>query len=270
MKRIITGICVWLLLCAVAALAEEAEMPAALPPTVTEIKGAQTAELSPARYPVFKSFPSGDAPTCQAYLSTLFDEEEATTSGEAQSGLSLAPIQLTSKFGSPGVPAGDEARWEPVQGLKLATFTVPSEYRKTAKILITWTVRVNGIPTALNIRPNLCSNWAGTSVQGFPEGQLITKLYINKIPTSKEVEITVPASSDLVISQPRPPAPTGCDPTLTGSYLISPDQFSDKQLPAKLTNIEIWWKNDTSMKLVSEGDWRNMIITFMPLGKDQN
>ncbi len=139
------------------------------------------------------------------------------------------------------------------------------QYRKSAKLLITWTVRVEGISEVINVwKAGLCHPWHGTSYQKFPGGDVMTKLYINGsatkpsdgTPFANTAKMTLPdgkAGKSVNIS----------DPTHTGSAVVTPDDFGG-EFPEELTII-IKWYNDTCMKAQSPANMRNLVVTITPM-----
>ncbi|MDD2702439.1 MAG: hypothetical protein PHC33_00280 [Candidatus Omnitrophica bacterium] len=281
----------------------DAEMPAALTPETTQVEGVTAATLGPAKYPMFYDYQSNDS-ACGDYLKKQFkvktgDEDDGT----ANSGMSLAPIYLQSQNSTNGWSGGQKVDYVQIPGLELKGYKIPEEYRKKAGILVTWTVRIESSRTApYQVQDNLCSgDWEGTSYQGFPSGEVKTKLFVTSgagtgnektksvgpeacmtIPDGGKTEITEvkkeeepPESSE---PTPRssvpivPPAssytmPPG-DPTHTGSYLITPADY-DGLLPAAL-DLEIRWINETSQQITSPAKMRSMIVTLMPEAEQAN
>ena len=110
-------------------------------------------------------------------------------------------------------------------------------YKKTAKIIVTWTVRVEAYTQAINLwtnNPRLCHPWHGTSYQSFPGGDVTTALYANGVKQGSDIAMTFPAlgsGSNYNAS----------DPTITGSVTLTPASFGgdfpkDIQLDIRLAN----------------------------------
>lgn len=251
----------------------DAEMVVPLIPQTTQVVGETDAKLGPSTYPMFYDYQSND-PACGDYLKKQFkvqtgDEDD----GVADSGLTLAPIYLQSKYSTNGWTGGRKQDFERISGLEIKGYEIPEEYRKKAGIMVTWTVRVEGSQTeAYNIQNNLCSGtWDGTSYQSFPGGEVKTKLYAisgkgtayeKAVPLGPEACMTIPDGGKTKVTEEYvPPSPPG-DPTHTGSYLITPDDF-DGLLPSTL-DLEIRWKNETCQQLTSPANMRSMIVTLMP------
>jgi hypothetical protein len=261
-----------------------AEMPAVLTPETTQIEGATDATLGPAKYPMFYDYQSND-PACGDYLKAQFkvqtkDEDD----GIADSGMTLAPIYLKSKSSTNGYTGlqsgGQKSEFVPLEGLKVAGYVIPEDYRKKAGILVTWTVRIEGSQTeAYKVQDNLCSGtWDGTSYQSFPGGEVKTKLFVSSGKGTAyektkdygpEACMTIPDGGKTEIKEKKKvPLPPPGDPTHTGSYLITPADFNGL-LPATL-DFEIRWKNETCQQLTSPAKMRSMIITLMPDAEQAN
>ncbi|HOW42936.1 MAG TPA: hypothetical protein P5110_06180 [Candidatus Omnitrophota bacterium] len=258
----------WLLVSGTALAKDTAQMTANLTPQVKEITGKSRIELDEARYPHFKSFEAGTQPECEEYLAAK--HEGKVENGTATDGLSLAPIHLKSKFSGKAAQES-EADFVPVEEFKYK-LAIPKEYRKTAKVIVTWTMEVFGnSPAAMEIENKLCEGaWYGTSIQAFPEGySVISRCIVNsdmKNPKG-EAKISMPPGEERThVSTPPPPPSPPCEPVMTGSALIMPDDYNG-ELPASLI-IEIYWKNDSPLTVFSPANSRQMTITLMPLDRE--
>jgi len=234
------------LLCVIVspALAEETTMPVNPTPVTEQVLGEDEATLPAAKFPKFSN--EGDNATCKEYLEATYPD-----------GLSLAPICTKSKYGD-GTQIGECPDYALIPGMEKASFAIPEAYRKTATVLVTWTIRVEGYGTeGYVIWPQLCDSWHGTSEQSFPEDVVKTRLYVNNTLLGQDAVMTIPAGNSVTLTQVN-------DPTHTGSYLIKPGDFGG-ELPATL-DIELKWINETSMKIVSPAKMRSMLITLTPIG----
>ncbi|HQJ16245.1 MAG TPA: hypothetical protein PLJ26_07145, partial [Candidatus Omnitrophota bacterium] len=152
-------------------------------------------------------------------------------------------------------------------GLVVENFRINKNFNRTARLLITWTVRIEGFSKDYSINPEFCGNWYGSLTTKFPSGEVKTALYIDGQQAGPEVIMQVPAGQDIVAREKRPPSGSGFDPTLVGTYVLTADNFPGKKFPEKIGLIEIRWKNETSMDIVSPKGMRNMIINMMPVTK---
>lgn len=217
---------------------EQMIMPTVETPNVYQFLGQAQTALGATRYPEFFKY-SSDNPSCGEYLKRHYPN-----------GKSLAPLpgkQLNSYTIIPGL-AG--------------SIDIPDEYRRTAKVLVTWSVRCEGFKGgAYTIWPALCSPWHGTSWQRFVGGDVKTRLYVNGNPKGDPHVLTVPTggsgTNTVVTHQAH-------DPTLTGSQLITAEDFEGNMLPTTL-NLQVRWYNDTCMRIVSPANMRNMIVTLIPV-----
>ncbi|MFA5319664.1 MAG: hypothetical protein WC418_00550, partial [Candidatus Omnitrophota bacterium] len=224
--------------------AEKTTMSVNPTPVTEQVLGTDEATLSPAKFPKFSN--EGDNAACKEYLEAEYPD-----------GLSLAPICTVSKDGD-GTKIGECLDYTLIPGMKKTGFVIPEAYRKTATVLVTWTIRVEGYGTeGYVIWPKLCSSWHGTSEQSFPEDVVKTRLYVNDTLLGQDAVMTIPAGNSVTLTQVN-------DPTHTGSYLVKPGDFGG-ELPATL-DIELRWINETSMKIVSPASMRSMLITLTPIG----
>lgn len=257
MKVLVGVLLILLAITSVSFAEEKVQMAMDKGPQILQAVGENQAELSPSRYPEFISYES-DNPVCGEYLKKQFNES-AVTNGISQEGLSLAPLWVKSKYsGTPDVPAaGQKTDYTLVPGLTY-TYNVPAAYRKTANLLVTWTVRIEGYRTEpYMLWPNLCNLWHGTSQQRFPGGEAKTTLFVNGEQKGQESIMTIPDGGTTSSYQPS-------DPTHTGSFLLTAKNFANGELP-EILKIEIKWYNDTCMKLVSPAKMRNLVITVVPV-----
>ncbi|MFA6281657.1 MAG: hypothetical protein WCY05_04045 [Candidatus Omnitrophota bacterium] len=236
---------------------EKVQMSPDQGPQILQAVGEGDAELAPSRYPEFVNYES-DNPTCGEYLKKQFNEN-AVTNDVSQDGMSLAPLWVKSKYRGDVKTKGEvkKASYALIPGLSYR-YNVPPAYRKTANLLVTWTVRIEGYKTEpYIIWPSLCDMWHGTSQQRFPGGEVKTALFINGGQKGQESVMTIPDGGVTTSYQPS-------DPTHTGSFLLTSASFSDGKFPETI-NIEVKWYNDTCMKLLSPKKMRNLVITVVPV-----
>ncbi len=271
---IVVGIC--LLITGLAWAGEKATMPVARAPEVTEIKGIDAAQLAPAIFPQFIAKHETDNPTCEDWLAGLsgtrmrnLQSPYARDAGAWWGGVEVKADPAHPNQGTQIITA-NAGKWQPLPGLSKANFRIPEEYRKTAKLLITWTVRVEGraypvcdynlTQNCFHAWPDLCHPWHGKAYLSFSKGNVSTRVYVDGSPVSELFTLEVPGPGQVTGNQPY-------DPTLTGSFLISPAELRLEEFPAVIRSIEIWWQNETAMHVTSPAHMRTMSITFMPLGE---
>jgi len=242
-------------------------MPVTDQPIITQMVGEGAVQLAPGRYPSFYSFTS-DNPTCGNYLAAQYADTDSD--GIADTGLSNAPIWMRSKYTPTRGPAGSNLGWQTVL---TKTVDIPERFRKSANVLVTWTVRVEAAPGGAYVVKNaLCTPWNGTSYQSFSGGPVKTHLFVNGAAKGQDISMTVPSlgASSVSITERDPPPPPpvfwSCDPTITGSYLIRPSDFASGEFPATLT-LDVKWTNETNMIINTPTRMRNIVVTVMPVGQ---
>ncbi|MCF7908016.1 MAG: hypothetical protein K9L86_03985 [Candidatus Omnitrophica bacterium] len=135
-----------------------------------------------------------------------------------------------------------------------------AEYRDVARILVTWTIRLEGYKNI--IQPNrkhdpwFSGGCGGTTYQSFPEGDVYTKLFVNGSPIGNPAIMTIPYGG-------KGSASGVVDPTHTGSVALTPDMFGGS-FPATL-NLAIKAYNDTCMSVQSPNGMRNLVVTVTPI-----
>ena len=162
--------------------------------------------------------------------------------------------------------------YQVVPGLK-GDITIPKGYLQTSKVLFTWTVRVIGYKKTLAVWPFLCADHHGTSYQRFPAGPAKTRLYVKGRSTNKvkgavaadddyaalgqEAQLTIPSAGTSSISNPG-------DPTISGSFLLTKDDFEDGNLPTKI-EYQVRWYNQSSMRVMALKEQRNLVVMVIPV-----
>lgn len=175
----------------------------------------------------------------------------------------------------------DENEYQLIPGLA-GTIKSSKGYQNITKILLTWTVRVEGYKRLLAVWPFLCHPHHGTSYQSFPAGQLKTRLYVRSkasgngvkdadtklyeedkfVPVGQIAEMTVPSAGKGKVSNIG-------DPTITGSYALSPSDFSEGRVSPEI-DFEVRWYNETSMRIKSPANQRNLIATVFPVTNQES
>ena len=272
-------------------------------PQVTTVTPQDTeAVIGLCRYPRFEYSPENDHPACEKLLRTH---------------VSLTPMPIV--VDGTVYPQTCPTAWQPILGLT-QTITVPAEYRSTASLMVTWTVRVQGSSLPVPIGPTIydpvqgaliCAWWHGTSIQSFPGGLIQTRLVVNRtqMPADFTANLTLPNGGGQVSTQSPncgngildpgeqcdpasptnkdcPPYPDGTpgpkcntmsclcksitpvivDPTITGSVVLRPTDFSGGRFPDDPLQLVVQWNNDTCMTVHSKPNFRSMIVTVLPQG----
>lgn len=221
-------------------------MVAETAPEIITVEVSGPAEIPAYRWPQFEPV-SDDNPACALWLK----DKLSMTPREPRVAYPDNPVQTTS----PGA-------WVNIPSLS-TTVNVKPEYRSSATVMITWTMRVEG--EAENINPwtengGWCHPWHGTINESFAGGLVSSQLFVGE----NSQELGLPANLTL---------PDGgivqsiniVDPTILGSYVIKPTDFPGNVFPATF-NVQIKWRNDTCMKVVSPEGFRSMVVTIVPQG----
>lgn len=145
-----------------------------------------------------------------------------------------------------------------VPGLVIENYKIDAQYRKTAKILVSWTVRIESAPYVVEYWPYLCKPYHGRYKYEFDAGSARTQLYIDGKPVGEKFSMEVPGGVQA--------GKFRSDPVITGHFFISPEQYPNGELPATIGKLEIRWQNETSMLLTSPKNMRNIVLQVMPVG----
>lgn len=239
-KRLVALTLIFLLSWGLNIFAQKVTMPPEDKPKLAAVKGTTDAILGPAKYPDFYNY-SSDNPTCGNYL-------RDTLSGQA--------CTVKSQHGSDGYVTTEgiscRTKLDDLKGLKISNFTLPANYRNSM-LLITWTVRIEGYkPGTVVVWPNLCDPWHGTSYQSFPGGKVRSRLVLNGKPVGDVCTMTIPDGGKAEITNES-------DPTLTCSAVVDAKDLSEEG-----NTFKVQWKNDTSLRLVSPANMRNLVIMVFP------
>ncbi|MDD5348193.1 MAG: hypothetical protein PHT59_06240 [Candidatus Omnitrophica bacterium] len=219
-------------------------------PVLKQFEGKNAVSLEAGRYPEFLDFVTfsecAGAGACANQLKSLsYQPKEA--------GQPLDPEQPASYVKMPGWGTTDVA--------------IPERNRTNSKLLIFWTLRVEAAadqkPIAIDQK---CPGWCGTSAQKIKGGQVFARLFINGKAKGNYGSITVPDFGNLTFRKnppPPPPPPSGGgDPTISGSVLLTKEDFGGT-FPAKIS-LDLRWFNATAMKVESPDRQRQIIVKVVP------
>lgn len=177
-------------------------------------------------------------------------------------GASRWPVMSAPNSDNPGCVAGISQRCKANCDAFSTTdlkkeYSIPADYRKTAKIVVSWVLRVVGASDSCpDPWPNFCSPFHGTYTCTYPSGEVRSQLFVNGKAVGQQAVMTVPGTDSQGGSNIS-------DPTNTGSAVIDPSVFGGA-FPATIT-IEIRWRNDTTMQVTSAVNQHYMEIMFLPL-----
>ncbi len=283
MKRILVFCIAGLVcLCGISAYAEKANMLVDAPPVVNQTTAKYAASLPFGRFPNFIVQGITDNKVCEQWISTYLSSVPTaparvdTDTKITETQRSAVKAQLKSNRYTPYAYVGHSrnyfstwssqgADYKDIEGmnnnkvaerLEILNYAVPEEYRRTANILVTWVVRVEGYTEALELWTTLCHPWHGVTKQEFPAADVKTRLTVNGKQYGEAFSLTIPYGGAVLSSQPH-------DPTVNGSVLLKPADFNG-ELP-KTMNFKIQWLNESSMKIVSPANQRSLIITLIPV-----
>lgn len=220
-------LCLTGLLCA----AEQVESSLVPPPQVTTIVGAQQLQLPGSLWPNMSS--SSDNGDCDSRLAGM--------GGKCK-------LSNCAAFSNTDLVAVD--------------FEIPEGYRETANIVVSWILRVEGSPGHC---PNPwtelgCNPYHGSNTCSFPNGEVRSRLYVDGKAIAQDLDavMTIPGlGTSVTVNNPS-------DPTHTGSAVVTPKFFSNGKFPAKV-RLEVKWRNDSSMSVVSNIEQHSMEVMFIPI-----
>ena len=204
------------------------------PPKVIQAVSKADFNYEPTRWPIFTSFQT-DNPSCANKL-------------KAWSGLKLSDT---------GYSAAKSAR--SILNAKINfKQDIGDAYKKTAKVIVTWTVRVEAYTVIINPWSSpygrLCSPWHGTSNESFPGGDITTSLSANGVKKGADVAMTFPALGGGSNSNPS-------DPTITGSVTLTPADFGG-EFP-QVIQLDVNLLNDTIGSSVKVPAYMSTLTAFV-------
>lgn len=212
--------------------AEEVQSTLVPAPQVTTIVGNQEIHLGGARWPNMSS--SSDNGDCDNMVGGM--------SGTLKPGASLTAYHDTD--------------------LKVIEYAIPEKYRETANVIVTWILRVEGLPEGCpNPWTDLgCNPYHGSNTCSFPDGEVRSRLYIDGKAYALDMDaiMTVPGlGTTITVNNPS-------DPTHSGSAVITPKFFSSGKFPPKI-KLEVKWRNDSSMGIRSNAQQHSMEVMLIPI-----
>lgn len=231
-----------------------------------------------------------DFETGECHKFKIDGNKEACKGIDAESGLDLADEDGDGDKSEDrqGKITVEEDDYYDLAGMS-GEITIDPGYETQGKVLFSWTVRVEGFNpedvdhytgetvNGIAVWPALCGSWGGTSHQDYSGGQVKTQLYVEGVnveegkgekdgyaAVGEPVEMTIPTPKVSVVSH-MPPPPR--DPTLTGSFLLTPGDFSDHRLPSVIS-YKLKWCNHSAIRIKSPAGQRSLTVTLMPVTQE--
>ncbi|MCU0650880.1 MAG: hypothetical protein MUC52_01425 [Candidatus Omnitrophica bacterium] len=261
MKRLALAASVVFLAAGVSLAAQTGSVPTSEIPEVIEKKGTENILLEAMYYPII-TVDNADwvSPDCTAFFDKIKKGDVPIDPNnpkfvEAATGTSFQANRMGLKE---------------IQGLKASINILPA-HRKTAKLLVFWTVRVVGQCVPWRLDERVCETFEATARYKCLANNVNTYIKINdKLMKESPCTLQIPemnnnANEDALY-----------DPTLTGTYVITREDFpsptgrpEDKQLPPTV-NIKIFWENKGAMRITSPAGMRNLIVNVIPYSRESN
>ncbi|MBP6919751.1 MAG: hypothetical protein KBC23_02020 [Candidatus Omnitrophica bacterium] len=273
---------------------DSGSIPASQQPIILEKTGTGTIFLEAALYPEFTNIAPGDAdPWCMPNNRRVFDylagedirkqsnsqnlkEFDGNTNPDIIKRLVPNPKRVVTEEPWPTGRIIDLSKLgvQPTDlEIKLGAGALNPKYSDTAKILVTWTMRIEGKCPAWHIGHFICEPYNGS---------------ISFLCEKENVETWLRAKYDLldengnfiktveknfkprvIMEMPETTTKTTQrDPTLTGTYVITAQDFPDngKRIPAGMT-LRVYWEHKGAMYIYSPDGMRNMIVNVIPYTK---
>ncbi|MBU1112819.1 MAG: hypothetical protein KKH93_02950 [Candidatus Omnitrophica bacterium] len=261
MKSVLIGLLLGLLILpCVYAETGDSSAQSAVAPLLLPVAPQNSTSCAATRYPDFYSWEPGNA-ACGRYVDDHYSLRRRAPLGTPDAGYFGYYVDLDASGNEVFTRIPGDGEYVSMSGLSTAiNFEILglSQYKKTAKITINWTVRIEGSvhPEELWRKhdPWYCPGWTGKSYQRFPEGNAYTRLFVEGVARGSLATMTVPSAGEAVTGF------KAVDPNITGSVVLTPDMFNG-EFPEEL-NVEVKWYNDTAMDLTAYD--RNLIITIIP------
>ncbi|HOU36122.1 MAG TPA: hypothetical protein PK562_02505 [Candidatus Omnitrophota bacterium] len=269
---------------------DSGSLPASQQPVVKEKIGSGDIHLEAAKYPEFTDIaPSAADPGCMPDNPTVFNylagkdiktksnspylrEFDGNTNPDVRKRLVPNPKRVVTVEPWPTGRILDESLLGVQKTdlfITLGADEINPKYRDTAKILVTWTMRIEGECPNWHIGHFICEPYNGSITFVCPAGNVKTRLRAEYEWTDEKGKHTGESKigHDVIMEMPRTIQKSlQGDPTLTGTYVITREDFPNKKIPDKLT-LRVYWENDTALYITSPAGMRNMIVNVIPFTK---
>ncbi|HQO37393.1 MAG TPA: hypothetical protein PK107_01080 [Candidatus Omnitrophota bacterium] len=157
--------------------------------------------------------------------------------------------------------------------IKLGAGALNPKYSETAKILVTWTMRIEGECPKWHIGHFICEPYNGSVSFLCKKENVETWVRVKYDLLDENGKFIKTVEKDLkprvMIEMPETQTKTTqSDPTLTGTYVITAQDFPDNgnRIPAGLT-LRVYWEHKGAMYIYSPDGMRNMIVNVIPYTK---
>ena len=265
MKTLVILTSILFVACGCAFAESSSEQAIAVAPRVISVpEGAASAiTLSATRWPHFYGWDANNQ-ACGVAVDNNFSKKRKAPTGTPQAGYLGWHDDYDPNGEQVYSYTPTESNYTAVQDLNY-TLNFENEgladYKKSAKILITWSVRLEGKqPAAYELMrkhdPWYCPGWVGVSKQDFVKGEAYTRLFVNGAAQGAPAIMTIPSAGKVESSGRY------VDPTHTGSITLLPEDFGG-EFPDELSLV-IRIYNDTCMVIKSPAEMRNLIIQISP------
>jgi hypothetical protein len=262
MKRLVLIPTVLLLAAGVALAAERGSVPTSEIPEVKEVTGVGDQVLETSYYPMFE-VKSGDYDEDCLTLLKRLENKTITTTIDGR-GARHHRYDIDND-GEPGnyelVNNVIAVNPIPLKDLEQTVKILPA-HKKTAKILVFWTVRVVGQCLPLLITDDICDYYNAETKFTCKANDVYTYVNVNGVLKDKN-----PCILQIPEMEGGSDESAMYDPTITGTYVITPDDFPGKIFPDRVV-IKIYWQNKGSMRVTSPDGLRNMIVNLIPYSRD--
>ena len=252
MKRLAVLSTVLLLSAGVTLAAESGSIPTSEIPEVKEVTGKGNQVLETTFFPIITA-EEGDPvdSDCAAFLQSLANKPISKTDVKRIRRTRDGDAIKTDLIGLEPIPLQD----------LITTVNILPAHKKTAKILVFWTVRVVGQCVPWRIKDDLCLKFTYEPQFTCIANDVKTYVSVNGvIKTDNACTLQIPemtsASNEVKLY----------DPTITGTYVITKDDFEGGVFPDTVT-IQIFWQNKGSLRVTSPSGLRNMIVNVIPYSR---
>jgi hypothetical protein len=266
MKRLALLVTVLFLATSAAFAAGRGSVPTSEIPEVMQVTGVGNQTLETSYYPMFEVVAGDYDEECVALLKQL-ENKTIDTKIYAAGKYRQAKHHRYDSDGD-GEPANlelqnDVIAFDPIQlkDLEQTVKFLPA-HKKTAKILVFWTVRVVGQCLPVLISDDICDYFNAETRFTCKANDVYTYVMVNgklkdKNPCILQIPEMTGGSDESAMY----------DPTITGTYVITADDFPpDNIFPDKVT-IKIYWQNKGALRVTSPDGMRNMIVNVIPYSR---